>query len=504
MKTSTPTPTNKDSFTNIINYQDFYLIKDNIVYKILLGKTKLEILIKWQNYISHMGEQDISTLICKKINSIDEAYEFMLNSFIENRISVKKIKFNEEIILSLMNKNKEINIVLTYGFYKNNDNFLFSEIKQLKNERKELKNEIGMLKEEINELKNKKTQIQSEIEITHKNLENKVPKNIILVRDITEDSYSVSNTDNSFIIFKSINELLYIIYSNIAKSLICYDMEKKKKIKEIKNYHNQFISGFRYFLNKSNNVDLIMSISGSDNNIKILNCNRWEEILNLTKVNDIGFLYSACFLKDNNNLYIVTSNRNKSGDNESIKLFDMKGKKINEIKNSNESTLLIDTYYDNIISKTYIITGNIGYVKSYNYDKNKIYHIYNDNECPPNYGHFGFTINNFKGSIQLIDSCFDGSLRIWNFHSGLFLKKIKVSDKGLRSICLWNENYLFVGCDDNSFKLVEIKNGLVINSIKGHNNQVITIKKIIQYKNGDFLLTLNKDKSKLKLWRVES
>jgi hypothetical protein len=150
-----PTPSHKkDLFTNIINYRDFYLMKDSIIYKILLGRTASQILIKSQNYLSHMDAMDLSVILGENFNSLDEAYEFMISSFEENRISVKEIKLKEEIILSLV-RNKEVNILLTYGNYYNYDNFIFNEIQQLKNEKDELKNEVEILKKEINELKNK-------------------------------------------------------------------------------------------------------------------------------------------------------------------------------------------------------------------------------------------------------------------------------------------------------------------------------------------------------------
>ena len=109
-----------------------------------------------------------------------------------------------------------------------------------------------------------------------------------------------------------------------------------------------------------------MSISGEDNNIRIWNINNWECILNLTNINKGGYLFSACLLNYNKNIYIITSNFNKYN-SESIKIFGLNGLKINEINNLNIITFFIDTYYDNILSKYYIITGNFNFSKSYDY-----------------------------------------------------------------------------------------------------------------------------------------
>ena len=68
--------------------------------------------------------------------------------------------------------------------------------------------------------------------------------------DMANDSYAISNTDNSFSVFKSINDIFYLIYSNKIKSFICYDIYKEKKIFNLKNYHNEYISSFRHIFDK--------------------------------------------------------------------------------------------------------------------------------------------------------------------------------------------------------------------------------------------------------------
>ena len=88
--------------------------------------------------------------------------------------------------------------------------------------------------------------------------------------------------------------------------------------------------------------------------------------------------YYACFLEKNKQIYIITSNYNKNGNSEYIKVFDLGGDKIKEINDSNEDTYCINNYYDKKLSKNYIISGNYGYIKSFDYNNNKLYHKYND------------------------------------------------------------------------------------------------------------------------------
>ena len=130
-----------------------------------------------------------------------------------------------------------------------------------------------------------------------------------------------------------------------------------------------------------------------------------------------------------------------------------------------------------------------------------IYHIYKDNN--KQYGIGSIIIKDNKGIIELIESCNDGIIRIFDFHSGLLLNKIKINDSLLYGICLWNDNYLFVGCEDKTIKIVEIKNGLIIKSLTGHNNDVLSIKKIIHPKYGECLISQNWKKSEIKLWSIQ-
>ena len=70
-------------------------------------------------------------------------------------------------------------------------------------------------------------------------------------------------------------------------------------------------------------------------------------------------------------------------------------------------------------------------------------------------------------------------------------------------MCLWNDNYLLVGCEDKTIKVVEIKTGLFSKSLNGHNNRVISIKTIIHRDFGECFVSQNFSKSEIKLWKNE-
>jgi hypothetical protein len=188
-------------------------------------------------------------LIKIKFNSLNKTYFFIINLFEYNKVTISKIIENEEIQLIMkINNDKNIELSLKYDnkFNNNNYNPIFKEINKLKNEINKLKKYY-----EISNL-----------------------KNIVLSSsNIVNDSYAGADLDNSFTVFKAINNILYLIYTNKNKSIICYDINELKKIKELKSNHNEYITNFRHFLDELNKRDLIMSISMIDNNINIWNLN---------------------------------------------------------------------------------------------------------------------------------------------------------------------------------------------------------------------------------------
>lgn len=323
------------------------------------------------------------------------------------------------------------------------------------------------------------------------------PKNFIFLSKLKVDSYLNNNLDNSFIIFKSINDIFYLIYANTDNSIVSYNLINTKKINEIKNCHLNKITNFRHHLDKINKRDLILSISAKEYTVKVWNIYNFECILNLNynfhSINNAHkLLYSACFLTDNKQNYIVTSDCSDfiySSESEPIKIFDLNGKQIKEIKESiNYNTLFIDTYFDEKYSKNYIITGNCGFVGSYDYNNNKLYqkytHYNKSNIYNQIYTYESLIIstlsdnNNEKNILKLIASCSDGFIKIWDFHSGETLEIIKVFGAFLHGICLINNNYLAVGCGDKSIKIIDINKKRVIKVLNCFND-VYCIKNFI-------------------------
>ena len=328
------------------------------------------------------------------------------------------------------------------------------------------------------------------------------PKNLIFLKKLVEDSYSEICLDNTFSIFKSINEILYLIYSNSKKSIVLYNLLNDQKISEIKNAHKNYIISFKHYFDRINNIDLIMSISSYDNNIKLWKISSLECILNLTNINNSGRLEAACFLCYENKNFIITSNCSYHNISEPIKIYDFKGNKIKEINNSKEITNFIDIYYDIKLNKIYIITGNEGLSKSYDLKTNKIYNIYEHKEEYSDYN-VSLIINKINDKICLIESSIGGFIRIWNFHSAKLLNKIDIrknyGDQILYGLCLWNNKYLFIGNNKGQIILLELNNSKIIKQFQCNNGSILTIKKIVLSKYGECLISLGK-KGAIQLW----
>ena len=533
-----------NEYKKLKEFEEYTLLYNNKSYQFLINKIEEEksIIIKCGEHKIKLYLEEIIKKTKIYLESIEDVYKLILNLFKSNKViildlineNIMKISFKiynniinkeEDILFYLQTENKDKDKVLDDILYKYN--ILQNEVIKLKeenkknnellnlllNEIKDIKKENILFKNEINELKNNygnkncscndnyiNNNNKEDNYISKNNINNfKTEPNLINYSvSIIKDAYGYYEMDNTFIVFNSFNGISHIIYVKENNSIINYNLTEEYIIAEIKNPHEKMITNFNHYLDKIKKIDLIMSISAEDCNIKIWNLNNWECILYLNHIYLTGCLFSSCFINDNNNVYIVTSNcADSSG---TIKIYNFNNEILKIIDNSNDETYFIDVYYENKINKIFIITGNKGYVKSYDYYNNKLYKKYYDSDL--NKSHDSVVVSKYKEKeeiINLIDSCQNGFISIWNFHLGILLHKINIGYNYLEGICLWNEKYIFVGGGDNSIKLIEIKNGLIIKSLKGHNENVLSIKKNDNKKYGECLISQGND-GNIKLW----
>ena len=481
-----------EGYVSMYKIKECLLLQDGTVYKFILSSLESDINIKCNQYEKKINLNELSSLTHKRFNSIDESFKYMSKLFDDNKIKIKSI--NNRLIklsfyLSGFNQ-EEVEINLDYD--ENNTNSILEDLNNINNKlRKDnikIKKELNKFKKEIKNIKI----IQN----------NENPKEIKYSRDIATDSFAAFSLVDSFTIFRSINNILKLVYATKDKAIVYYDLNNQTILNKSFYCHNNYITNLRHYLDEISKRDIIMSISKKDNNLKLWNADTWENICNMTNINQNDFLYSASFLKDNNNNFIITSN----GCNrqfymnlhnfEPMKIYNFRGEKLKEIDQSNDCTFFVDTYYDSKLSKNFIITGNYNYIKAYDFEKNEIYHKYfeNNNGIHPN-----VIIKQNEEKIKLIESCEDGIIRMWGFHSGNLLRKIQTENNNLYGICLWNDNYAFVGCKDQTIKLIELKNGLLIKTFKEHKGRIISFKKVEDPNLGELLFSQGLDQ-KIKLW----
>jgi len=322
---------------------------------------------------------------------------------------------------------------------------------------------------------------------------NSNPNKIKFLKKIVENCY-YHEFCNSFIVFKSIYNILYLIYSNLNDhSIITFNLNDNIKTNTIKGAQTTNIAGFSHYSDKINKRDLIISITASCDNIKLWNFNNLELLYNFKGIfSDFGST-KGYFFNDNNQIYIILNNCY----NYTIKIFDLIGNNIKDIEEIANITYYINTYYDNKLLTNFIISCHQKYITSYNYNNNKIYHKYNAKMCS-NCIYLSSEINKNIKIIKLIGSSDKGYINIWNFHSGECLDSIFIYNRPIISICLWKNDYIFTGA--LGIKLLDLKNHKITDIIKYGLSSINIVKKIIHPVYGECLISLEK-KNIIKLWK---
>ena len=331
---------------------------------------------------------------------------------------------------------------------------------------------------------------------------NSDPKNL-KEESILIDEAGFQNTisSNTFIIFKSFHDKYYLVYGDNSNIIISYDLSTNTKLKQVQKT-NEVTSCFNHYPDIYNKRDLIMTIHSKSNSIKVWDFRDMKLIYYFNKINKSGYLNIACFFNDNNQIYIMSSNHRYTGKNvDPIKIYDLKGNKIKELKDSDENVSFLDYYYDKRQFKKYIIAGFSKYIRAYDPTNNSIYKIYKDKYKS---FHREVLINDYENITKLIESSSDGNIRIWDFHKAELIKRIKINDKGTFGICLWNKESLFVGTKDK-IVLVNINTSEIIyeysyNFKREYNDYgIIAIKKLNSINFGECLLTKAYDNDAIKI-----
>ena len=503
----------------ILDTKEYKIKKDDKIYNISVNRTDEELLIKYLNYECRLSITDLTKLTKIFIDNLNEGFKFITNIFENDKVNIKEIVKNKNMKLKITifdYSGKEMIIEIDLIFNKKNKDFIIDELtnkcESLENEVFKLKEEIKEIKKELNELKNyikeKNILVEKDNKIVNKgniNLNNNKFENkkVKLIGDLSKNSFAEFGLDNVFAVFNSVEKIPFLIYTTKEYSLIFFNLNEMIITKEIRKAHDDYISNINHFFDKESNKDIIMSVSYKNNNIKLWELNTYSQISNIKKINSHSLLLSACFLRNEDEKYIVTSNgdiNTKIKKFDPIKLYDFNGNKKKEINNSNFNTNFITTYYDKKTFDYYIISGNDGFINSYNLNQNSLHFTFQEEQNF--FSHRSAAVICTEKITKLIDSREDGFILIWNFYTNELINKITTGFNALRGICIWNDDYIFIGNKDKTIKLVDINKDVIIKSIKGHNNTVLSIKKLNCVKFGNCLISHGMSDDPIKLWSV--
>ena len=335
-------------------------------------------------------------------------------------------------------------------------------------------------------------------------------KKIEAFDELTKDSYIYYPIiGDTFTVFESIDKILYLIYTNRNHSIISYNLINYEKINEIKRAHNKNISNFKYYLDNLNKRDLILSLSNEENNIKLWNIKNCDCLLKIENINIDKYAFSSSFIFNNDNqLYIAASTNCVYYSNlpSIINFFDINGEIIPEKSiECIDNIFSIDNYYHKKNLKNYFMICCKFMIKSYDYNKKRLYHEYHNMK----YSNNKFIINDNNDIIKLIVPCRDNLIRIWNFDTGEEIKEIKIfsnNDNKLDVFCSLNDDYIFAGYNDNekSIKLININDGYVSLALIGNINEITTLKIIKHPKYGECLISQGFEDDQIKLWKYKN
>ena len=100
--TSNKSNLNEDNkFENILDYEEYYSIKEKTEYKFIIDKCSNDIMIKCKKYELILNNNNLSKLTNSIFNTIDDTFLFIINIFKENKVIIKDIIINKTITLLL-------------------------------------------------------------------------------------------------------------------------------------------------------------------------------------------------------------------------------------------------------------------------------------------------------------------------------------------------------------------------------------------------------------------
>jgi WD40 repeat protein len=345
------------------------------------------------------------------------------------------------------------------------------------------------------EIKNIKSSNQFKNYINKINYKFKKNPNLKYKLNITETNSTYGSNDifEVYISYKDNKE--YVASKNSNYNLDIFLLLDNKKIKSLKGHKNDVMT-IRYFINNKNMNEYL--ISGDDDKIVFI----WDITDNYkikykikTNYGKNNFIFSCLlmFPHFSNEDYIITSSSNYSSITTIYSLNN--GSFIKDIPDSGDVMYLLPWYNKNN-NKYYIIQFHRHFISINNLIENELYAKINEGN---KWYEYGFIFNDKDNIDYLYSASETKNIIVWDLYKKIIFKKIEIKCN-ITYIIQWNYKYIIItDRSNNSFKVIDLENNIIISNIIASEKDLKCIKKIKHPIYGEVLLTAGDD-GKIKLW----
>jgi len=337
--------------------------------------------------------------------------------------------------------------------------------------------------------------------------------------DVAECTFTISNSFEAFMSVKDGNP--YIVYQEKdSKNLeVLKVLKNKYKLVSIIKGHNSPITTIKFFLNKANNVEYIIS-ADYEGIIIITSVTENFKIINKSKTDYISGQLSSCliifdlkeepsFFDIKNGILLISCKNNNISQQLPIRMLLLNEKgNLDTIKDylgfiNNTSYML--HWYNKKTKKNYIIDlGN---------NKIGIISLLSGNVCSvfkPNINtwyHSGLIYEDVENDREILFiNTILSMVLLFDLNDNKIIGQIKTSSQieRLYSMIQWNDNYILIaGATIPDIKVIDIKQQKCVGNIFiGHNDDFRCLRKIKHPKFGYCIIT-GSDDCTLKLYKLK-
>lgn len=321
---------------------------------------------------------------------------------------------------------------------------------------------------------------------------NNLKKTAFLVSKQCQKGYTI---DSVFCAFNTYDQNPFIAWTTSENTVEILNVNNNKI--EIKKAHNQHVYIVRHFFDKRVNIDYLLSTSydkkavvydyvSSDQTFKVL--------ITINTAHSGLYLYSGVIVFDftsekpiQDSTLIVTS-----VPHEQLKVFNLKGTLIRHLGNKSDYTYYINTYYDSKKNSFFIINANSQDIKIIDFKDGSTVKTFKE-QSESHTWHMSAFIAEMNSIYYLFETDGNGNIRIWNYELSQVHIKMNAPGCSLRGLILWNEKYLISASSDKSYKIFNIEDKILENTVPCHDNVVCSVQKILHPKLGESLLTCSID-----------